>query len=341
MDLKTSKCPKCGMERELVFSNNPLVPSVCYDCLIENIDIANIEHANFFCRTYNIPFKPETWMKIVENFRHGDNKDVIKTYVKQYLHDDKNNLYYQDSTADVWKEANEEFQKVLEHKTLLESLEPVKKDFITRGQIKWGNYTFTELIQLENLFNQTIDTFDINNPFQIESVKKACKLSVAIDRAIAGGDDTKDVSALITSYNAVLKTAKIEDMIDSANTDVIRNVSDLVEYLEENNFEFKYYDKVERDIVDKTINILKEHTTNLVLESTGLEATLNQIKESYEAQKMLDADGEAFRALPLEELLQFARGNDEQEIEEELLSEEPEWEDDVIYNDEGYDEEEF
>jgi NMD protein affecting ribosome stability and mRNA decay len=101
MDLKTSKCPKCGMERELVFSNNPLVPSVCYDCLIENIDIANIEHANFFCRTYNIPFKPETWMKIVENFRHGDNKDVIKTYVKQYLHDDKNNLYYQDSTADV------------------------------------------------------------------------------------------------------------------------------------------------------------------------------------------------------------------------------------------------
>lgn len=191
------------------------------------------------------------------------------------------------------------------------------------------------------MFNQTIDTFDINNPFQIESVKKACKLSVAIDRAIAGGDDTKDVSALISSYNAVLKTAKIEDMIDSANTDVIRNVSDLVEYLEENNFEFQYYDKVERDIVDKTINILKEHTTNLVLESTGLEATLNQIKESYEAQKMLDADGEAFRALPLEELLQFARGNDEQEIEEELLSEEPEWEDDVIYDDEGYEEEEF
>jgi hypothetical protein len=130
-------------------------------------------------------------------------------------------------------------------------------------------------------------------------------------------------------------------MIDSANTDVIRNVSDLVQYLEENNFEFKYYDKVERDVVDKTINILKEHTTNLVLESTGLEATLNQIKESYEAQKQLEADSDAFRALPLEELLQYARGNDEQEIEEELLSEEPEWEDDVIYNDEGYDEEEF
>lgn len=224
----------------------------------------------------------------------------------------------------------------------MDALEPVKKDFITRGQIKWGNYTFTELIQLENLFNQTIDTFDINNPFQIESVKKACKLSVAVDRAIAEGDDSKDISSLITSYNAVLKTAKIEDMIDSANTDVIRNISDLVEYLEENDFKFEYYDKVERDIVDKTINILKEHTTNLVLESTGLEATLNQIKESYEAQKQLEADNEAFNVLPLEELLFAAKKKQEAEIEDELLSETPEFEEDDFYIDEdGYNEEEF
>jgi hypothetical protein len=230
----------------------------------------------------------------------------------------------------------------LEHRTLLDALEPVKKDFITRGQIKWGNYTFTELIQLENLFNQTIDTFDINNPFQIESVKKACKLSVAVDRAIEEGVDTKDISALISSYNAVLKTAKIEDMIDSANTDVIRNISDLVEYLEENDFKFEYYDKVERDVVDKTINILKEHTTNLVLESTGLEATLNQIKESYEAQKQLEADNEAYKALPLEELLFVAKQKQEEEIETELLSEEPQFEENDFYIDEDdYDKEEF
>lgn len=230
----------------------------------------------------------------------------------------------------------------MEHRTLLEALEPIKKDFITRGQIKWGNYTFTELIQLENLFNQTIDTFDINNPFQIESVKKACKLSVAVDRAIAEGVDTKDISALISSYNSVLKTAKIEDMIDSANTDVIRNISDLVQYLEENDFKFEYYDKVERDIVDKTINIMKEHTTNLVLESTGLEATLNQIKESYEAQKILEADNQAYKALPLEELLFAAKQMQEEEIEKELLSEEPQFEENDFYIEEdGYDKEEF
>ena len=165
---------------------------------------------------------------------------------------------------------------------------------------------------------------------------------MAVDRAIAEGDDSKDISSLITSYNAVLKTAKIEDMIDSANTDVIRNISDLVQYLEENDFKFEYYDKVERDVVDKTINILKEHTTNLVLESTGLEATLTQIKESYDAQKQLEADNEAFKVLPLEELLFAAKKKQEAEIEDELLSETPEFEEDNFYIEEdGYNEEEF
>lgn len=130
-------------------------------------------------------------------------------------------------------------------------------------------------------------------------------------------------------------------MIDSANTDVIRNISDLVQYLEENDFKFEYYDKVERDIVDKTINILKEHTTNLVLESTGLEATLNQIKESYEVQKQLEADNEAYKALPLEELLLAVKHQQEDEIEEELLSEEPEFEADDIYIDDDEDEEQL
>jgi NMD protein affecting ribosome stability and mRNA decay len=103
MDLKTAKCPKCGADRELVFSNNPLVPSICYECLTENIDVANIEHGNFFCRTYNIPFKPEVWTAMVQEHINKPNRDeiVLRTYLKQYLYEDKNNLFYQDSTADV------------------------------------------------------------------------------------------------------------------------------------------------------------------------------------------------------------------------------------------------
>jgi hypothetical protein len=40
-------------------------------------------------------------MRIVENFHNTEDIGVIKTYIKQYLHEDKNNLYYEESTADV------------------------------------------------------------------------------------------------------------------------------------------------------------------------------------------------------------------------------------------------
>jgi hypothetical protein len=40
-------------------------------------------------------------MNIIEQNIKGKPEDIVRTYVKQYLHEDKNNLYYQESTADV------------------------------------------------------------------------------------------------------------------------------------------------------------------------------------------------------------------------------------------------
>jgi hypothetical protein len=42
-------------------------------------------------------------MNIVQEHLKTDNTDsaVIKTYLKQYLHEDRNNLFYQENTADV------------------------------------------------------------------------------------------------------------------------------------------------------------------------------------------------------------------------------------------------
>lgn len=60
MIFKIGKCPKCGRNKELMFSNNPLSGgTICFDCIKENLKYDNIEHADFFCRTYNLPFNPE------------------------------------------------------------------------------------------------------------------------------------------------------------------------------------------------------------------------------------------------------------------------------------------
>ena len=61
-------CPKCNQRKLLMYSNNPLVVQpICFDCLNEQLDYNNIEHAEFFCRTYNLPWKPELWIDLASS----------------------------------------------------------------------------------------------------------------------------------------------------------------------------------------------------------------------------------------------------------------------------------
>lgn len=60
VEFKAGKCPKCGrLADAIIFSNNPIAPGLCLDCLNREIDYKNLEQADFFCRTYNIPFEPQ------------------------------------------------------------------------------------------------------------------------------------------------------------------------------------------------------------------------------------------------------------------------------------------
>ena len=53
-------CPKCGRKAVLMKSNNPLSgPTICFDCIANNLNFKNIEHGEFFCRTYNLPWLPD------------------------------------------------------------------------------------------------------------------------------------------------------------------------------------------------------------------------------------------------------------------------------------------
>lgn len=58
-----SKCPRCGRNpTELMINNNPLLAgtsTICFDCIAEIIDEHNIDKVDLFCRTYNLPLKPD------------------------------------------------------------------------------------------------------------------------------------------------------------------------------------------------------------------------------------------------------------------------------------------
>ena len=51
--------------------------------------------------------------------------------------------------------------------------------------------------------------------------------------------------------------------------------------MEKNGFQFKFYDDVERDIVDKTIHDIQDSIKYEIANATGLESTLEAIEKAY------------------------------------------------------------
>lgn len=184
--------------------------------------------------------------------------------------------------------------------------------------MKWGEgYSFEEYLKLENLLVSTLRANDITNPFQIDAIQKACLISLQLDKAIAAGD-SKGIKELSSAYSSFTKTAQIDDIITSANSDVIASVADLGQFIEECGGEFTFYDNVPRDIVDKTINDLKDYTRTLVTEATGLGSVLENISTRYRQSLEQQAGANATSQLSIEEIISDNASGENHEFDAEL-----------------------
>lgn len=115
-NLPHGRCPVCGREEVLMISNNPLLPQqqMCFSCIAERLSYQNLNHADFFCRTFNLPFDPDAWISIAKDEAEKNAKtaavNTFRTYTEYALSQDKNkpNLAYASSTADLWSRTNRE-----------------------------------------------------------------------------------------------------------------------------------------------------------------------------------------------------------------------------------------
>ena len=192
LEFHEGKCPSCGRVRKLMISNNPLSGNtICFGCINKKLNYDNLEHADFFCRTYNLPFDPNRWLEVVEVF----NTETFEKYTALMLEDEENqpNLSYSGSTKDLWSAVNKEWAKHRSLALALKKIPAVKESFETRERIKWGEqYSFEELMKIESLYTRTLRANNITNPMQKEAVKTLCKLQVEIDNAIRM-QDTKAI----------------------------------------------------------------------------------------------------------------------------------------------------
>lgn len=97
------KCPNCGQIGLVINSNNVLSPGICESCLNKLVNYKDLKAANYFCRTYNIPFDPSKWIKIAE----GVGPKVFAEYT-QVMSDERSTDFFYEVENDngaLWEEA--------------------------------------------------------------------------------------------------------------------------------------------------------------------------------------------------------------------------------------------
>lgn len=309
-----NKCPRCGKTGEVMLSNNPLSgPTICFDCLNKELDAQNLEQAEFFCRTYNLPWKPDIWLELLNK----TNINVFREYTAIVLESDENkpNLAYTATTHDLWSRTNKEWEKCRSFTQILMKLKPIRDSYSDRGHLKWGEqYTFEELLRLDSIYTRTLKANNITNPMQKEAVKTLCKLQIQMDDAIRSGD-AKAIRDYSSSWANFAKQADLEGMINETKTDDITTVAELYDYMEREGFQFKFYDGFNRDEVDKSIKDMQDANRTLVLESTGLQAQLeDMIRQKAETREEEHAKDIA-ESERLDKLLNFEPGDSDIELE--------------------------
>lgn len=168
-------------------------------------------------------------------------------------------------------------------------------------RLKWGKtYKPEEWVQLEKLYNEMMESYDIQTAGHIDTLKLICKTSLKANQLIDIGD-VDGYQKMSKVYDSLMKSGKFTAaQVKGANDNAVDSVGELVALCERDGFIPKYYVDNPQDKVDKTIMDMQNYTHDLVTEELSLgnliENALQKIQEEKDRTANLtetDADFEA------------------------------------------------
>lgn len=327
MSLQFDTCPKCRSLNTLMSTaKNPMAQPLCFDCIVKIIDIHNIHDAEKFCRTYNIPFSPDVWIKLEEQIPVPSK--MVQTYAEAML-DERNNALdgstgeFVDRAGLTFEKINMQWAQMIKQREIISKIAPLKEAFIEREQLNWGDkYNFEDLLKLNDLYIQSLRANSITNPIQKESLRTLLKIMIDINKAIVL-KDTRDLKSLTTAFSTMAKTAQLDNLIEETHTDDLTTLAEIVQIVEDSGFEMPYYDGKDRDGIDIAIHNITESNARLVRTATGLGPQIEQMIAKYKQEEEEKKTKKAEEEVSITDLLDHY--DEAQSIEEEddsLLTEE-------------------
>lgn len=200
---------------------------------------------------------------------------------------------------------------------------------ITYLKVKWGpTYQPYEWVQLEKLYQDFLNSYDIQSAGHIDTLKMICKTSLKANQLLDLGD-IDGALKMTKAYDTLMRSGKFTAAQNKAESgEFVDSIGEIAMMCEKNGFIPRYYQDVPNDKVDWVIKDNQNYAKRLITEESNLgemfDKALKQIEEDkakeeddevtgFEEELFADADGVG--ELTDEDLIQF------KEFEEELEKE--------------------
>lgn len=200
-------------------------------------------------------------------------------------------------TEPIIDDNNEDYQQYnqyneLEDTTITDSLTDEDKLYL---RMKWGKaYKPDEWVQLEKLYDDMMQSYDIQGAGHEDTLKLVCKTSLKSNQLLDMGD-VEGAQKMVKMYDMLMKSGKFTASQNKAeNGEYVDSISEIVAICEKDGFIPRYYTDGPQDKVDRTLQDLQKYTRTLITEEMNLgnliEQAVKQIQIDKEKEAMLDAD---------------------------------------------------
>ena len=305
----------------------------CKKCITMHVDNWNPDTYLWILQEIDVPYIPEEWNKLMMTYAKDKSRVTGTTILGRYLSKMKlkqfKNYRWKDTeflqemaekklTETMRRSGYDEQQiaaAVQEGKITIPE-EPVfaPANYHTEDQqeeeieeldltdedktylrLKWGKaYKPEEWVKLEQLYDEMMQSYDIQSAGHIDTLKLVCKTSLKCNQLIDFGD-VEGFQKMSRVYDQLMKSGKFTAAQNKADSgEFVDSISALVEICEKDGFIPRYYIDSPNDRVDETLLDLKEYTHSLVTEEMNLGNLIeNAVKEmAQQESKEEDEDVE-------------------------------------------------
>lgn len=199
-------------------------------------------------------------------------------------------------------------------------------------RLKWGSlYRPEEWVKLEQLYNDMMESYDIQTAGHIDTLKLICKTSLKANQLIDIGD-VEGYQRMQKAYDSLMRSGKFTAAQNKAESgEYVDSVSELVLICEKDGFIPRYYVEKPEDHIDLILKDLQGYTRNLVMEEMGLgnmienavkQIELDKEKEGAEAdipdneyESLFNNDNEVLSVADFEEFNEFQENDINEDLE--------------------------